>query len=217
MQRLRPPSSSPPRPIRSLSTRISGCALGVACFPAASGLAHAQGDQTIRRINPASLSPANGYTHVVEVSLGRTLYIAGQIALDSTGALVGAGDFAAQSQQVFANLRRALDSAGATFSDVVKLTMLSTDASKLSVVREIRARHLDHAQAPASTFMEVRGLARSEWLIEIEAIAVVRSARCRTVVRALWIPGATVCGSTSTRRLPDTSSPVTAAAETASR
>ena len=62
----------------------------------------------------------------------------------------------------------------AWFSDVVKLTILSTDASKLSVVREIRARYLDRAQAPASTFMEVRGLARSEWLIEIEAIAVVR-------------------------------------------
>ena len=102
------------------------------------------------------------------------IYIAGQVALDSTGTLVGVGDFAAQTEQVFANLRRALASAGATFSDVVKMTILSTDASKLSVVREIRARYLDRAQAPASTFMEVRGLARSEWLIENEAIAVVR-------------------------------------------
>ena len=158
----------------SLSTRISACALGLACLLTASGLAHAQGDQTIRRINPSSLSQPNGYTHVVEVSGGRTLYIAGQVALDSAGALVGAGDFAAQTEQVFANLRRALASAGATFSDVVKLTILSTDASKLSVVREIRARYLDRAQAPASTFMEVRGLARSAWLIEIEAVAVVR-------------------------------------------
>lgn len=158
----------------SLSARLSACALGVACSLAASSGAHAQGAPTIRRINPSSLSQPNGYTHVVEGSGGRTLYISGQVALDSTGAMVGAGDFAAQTEQVFANLRRALASAGATFTDVVKLTILTTDASKLSVLREIRARYIDRAHIPASTFMEVRGLARSEWLIEIEAIAVVR-------------------------------------------
>jgi 2-iminobutanoate/2-iminopropanoate deaminase len=149
-------------------------AMAITAVALTSGDADAQSAPTIRRINPPGLSKPTGYTHVVDVVGGRTVYISGQVALDSTGALIGPGDFAAQTEQVFANLRRALAAAGASFSDVVKLTILSTDASKVGIVRTVRDKYIDAAQVPASTFLEVRGLARADWLIEIEAIAVVR-------------------------------------------
>lgn len=127
-----------------------------------------------RFTNPPELSTPTGYTHVVDVPPGhRLVFIAGQVALDSTGALVGAGDFAAQTRQVFENLRRALAASGATFADVVKMTTYVTDASQTPVLREIRTGYLHMAAPPANTLVEVRRLARDEWLIEIEAIAAV--------------------------------------------
>src|SRR5262245_49289188 len=74
-------------------------------------------ETNVRFINRA---PA-GYSHVVEVRGGRTLYIAGQIAVDKDGNLVGRGDFRAQVKQVFENLKARLEEAGASFKDVVKL------------------------------------------------------------------------------------------------
>lgn len=136
--------------------------------------AHAQGAPTVRRINPPTLSTPTGYTHVVEASGGRTLYISGQVALDSTGALVGAGDFRAQTTQAMENLRRALAAGGATFADVVKINWYVTDATQVSVVRDVRARYITADRLPASTFVAVRALARPEWLIEIEAVAVAK-------------------------------------------
>ena len=62
-----------------------------------------------RFINPETLHPPFGYSHVVEVRAGRPVYIAGQVALDPTGALVGADDIRAQTRQVFDNLRAALE------------------------------------------------------------------------------------------------------------
>src|SRR5579863_10285527 len=62
----------------------------------------------IRRLNPAGLYPPNGYTHVVEATGGRTVYISGQVPMDANGNVVGAGDFRAQVTQVFENLKTAL-------------------------------------------------------------------------------------------------------------
>ena len=73
-------------------------------------------------INPPGLTAPNGYTHVVVTADRRTAYVAGQVAVDSTGKVVGVGDFKAQAEQVFANLRVALASVGASFGDVVKTT-----------------------------------------------------------------------------------------------
>jgi len=114
-----------------------------------------------------------GYSHVVEVRGGRTLYIAGQIALDDGGNLVGKGDLGAQVEQVFKNLEARLGEAGATFRDVVKLNYYLTDASDLQRLREIRNRYLDVEQPPASTLVVVKQLFREEFLVEIEAVAVV--------------------------------------------
>ncbi len=127
----------------------------------------------VRFLNPPSLSPPAGYSHVAEVTGGRIVFISGQVALDAYGTLVGAGDVAAQAQQVFANLNAALEAAGTGFAHVVKLTYFLTDASKIGLVREVRDRFVDPAHLPASTAVEVRRLVREDFLLEIDAVAVI--------------------------------------------
>jgi len=126
-----------------------------------------------RYINPPTLAHPTGYTHVVEASsTTRTIYISGQVALDSSGNVVGKGDMRTQAQQVFENLHIALRTVGAGFRDVVKLTYYIVDMSQMPVVREVRDKFVHREQLPASTAVEIRRLAREEFLIEIEAIAV---------------------------------------------
>jgi 2-iminobutanoate/2-iminopropanoate deaminase len=131
----------------------------------------------VRRINPPTLSPPTGYSHITIGPDGRTVHIAGQVALDANGQLVGAGDFRAQTAKVFDNLRLALEAVGASFDDVLKMTTLVTDASQVAAFREVRNTVLRADQFPANTFLEVRALARPEWLIEIEAVAMIRQTR----------------------------------------
>jgi enamine deaminase RidA (YjgF/YER057c/UK114 family) len=124
-------------------------------------------------INPRGLVTPTGYTHVVVAADRRTVYIAGQVAFDSTGKVVGGSDFTAQAEQVFANLQRALASVGGSFGDVVKMTTLITDVKNVPALREIRTRYLDPKEPPANTLV-VAQLVRPELLLEIEAIAVLR-------------------------------------------
>jgi reactive intermediate/imine deaminase len=127
----------------------------------------------VKRTNPPTLSAPTGYTHVVEVSgATRTIYISGQVALDASGSLVGAGDMKAQAEQVFKNLQAALAAAGAKFSDVVKMNTYLTDVQQAPAVREVRARYFG-ATTPASTLVQVVHLARPEFMLEIEVIAAV--------------------------------------------
>jgi len=121
---------------------------------------------------PAGVAPGPGYSHVVW-GTGRFVAVAGQIALDEHGDVVGAGDAQAQSRQVFANLRRCLAAAGATFADVVKLTYYVVDIGLLPVVRVARDECVDTDNPPASTAVQVSALARPELLLEVEAFAVV--------------------------------------------
>ena len=115
-----------------------------------------------------------GYSQVVEVRGGRTLYISGQVALDASGDLVGSGDFAAQLKQVFANLKARLDEAGASFNDVVKLNFYLLDASMLQLIRDIRDTYVNRDHPPASTLVVVKELFRPDLLIEVDAIAVTK-------------------------------------------
>lgn len=125
----------------------------------------------MEHINPDTLPAPRGYSHVVQATGGRTIYISGQVALDRTGAIVGAGDLRAQTRQVFENLKAALAAVGATFGDVAKITIFMLDVSQSQIVREIRADFLVAGREPASTLVEIRRLAREEFLIEIEAVA----------------------------------------------
>jgi enamine deaminase RidA (YjgF/YER057c/UK114 family) len=145
----------------------------LALLPLLSASAYAQ-TGTSTHLNPPGLAKPTGYTHVVVAPDRRTVYIAGQVAYDSTGKVVGAADFRAQAEQVFANLRRALGSVGASFGDLVKTTTLITDRKNLPILREVRNRYLDPEHPPASTLI-VAGLVRPELLLEIEAVAVLRS------------------------------------------
>jgi enamine deaminase RidA (YjgF/YER057c/UK114 family) len=125
----------------------------------------------IRFINPTTLATAPGYTQVVEVTHGRTIFIAGQIALDQSGKIVGQHDFRAQTQQVFENLKVALEAVGADFTCVVKLNIYVVDISQLPTLREVRDHYVNTQNPPASTLVEVRKLAREEFLLEVEAVA----------------------------------------------
>jgi enamine deaminase RidA (YjgF/YER057c/UK114 family) len=127
--------------------------------------------------NPDTLSKPNGYSHVAEVNDGKIIYIAGQVALDRAGNLVGKDDFRVQVQQVFENLKFAVEAAGGDFNSVVKLNYFcaeSVDPSAITVVREIRDKYVNLSNPPVSTFVVVKRLVRPEWMIEVEAVAVVK-------------------------------------------
>jgi enamine deaminase RidA (YjgF/YER057c/UK114 family) len=89
------------------------------------------------------------------------------------GCVVGIGDPLAQAEQVFANLGHALAAADATFADVIKLTVFTTDIAYLPVIRQVRDRHVNLTNPPTSTAVQVVALAWPELLLEIEALAVV--------------------------------------------
>ena len=126
----------------------------------------------IQLINPPSLPTVPGYSQVVTVAGGDLVFIAGQVSLDASGAVVGVGDFAAQARQTFQNLISALEAAGAGASNLIKLTTFVTDMSQLATFRAVRDQFLDPDHLPASTLVQVSRLFRQEFLIEIEAIAV---------------------------------------------
>lgn len=127
-----------------------------------------------RFLNPKTLAPPPGYTYVVDTSSpARTVYVAGQLGLDTENRLVGApGDFRAQAEQAFVNLKLALAAVGATMKDVVKINNYLTDMSHIGLFREVRDRHLNTKAPPASTTVAISQLARPGALFEIEAIAV---------------------------------------------
>ncbi len=92
---------------------------------------------------------------------------------DKDGNLVGRGDFRAQVKQVFENLKARLEEGGASFKDVVKLNYYLTDASDLQALRDTRNSYINTENPPASTLVVVKQLVREEYLVEIEAVAVV--------------------------------------------
>jgi enamine deaminase RidA (YjgF/YER057c/UK114 family) len=115
------------------------------------------------------------YSHVVVAAGARTVYIAGQVAMDGQGNLVGAGDLGAQTEQVMRNLGAALAAGGASFADVVKITTYVVDykPEMRPVIAKARTPFFAGREPPASTLVGISALAAPGWLIEIEAIAVV--------------------------------------------
>jgi reactive intermediate/imine deaminase len=118
----------------------------------------------------ATVATPAGFSHAVRA--GGLIFVSGQVPLDETGAVVGAGDVAAQTRQVFRNLGAVLEAAGATFADVVKLTFFVRDIGAIGAIRAIRDEFVDTADPPASSLVEVSGLFMPELLIEVEAVAV---------------------------------------------
>lgn len=129
----------------------------------------------IERINPKAISAPRGYSHIVMVTGGRTIYIAGQVSANADGDIVGKGDLKAQTHQVFENLKLALIAAGARPKDVVKknIYVVGLKPEDLPVIREIRNAFFAGFEPPASTLVGVTALAHPDYLIEIEAVAVI--------------------------------------------
>jgi 2-iminobutanoate/2-iminopropanoate deaminase len=116
--------------------------------------------------------PFSHYTDAVRA--GDLLFISGCVALDADGKLVGEGDVVGQARQVFENIGLCLSAAGATFADVVKLTTFLTDVEDRARINPVRQEFFGDAR-PASTLVEVSALVLPEFLIEVEAVAVVPS------------------------------------------
>jgi reactive intermediate/imine deaminase len=128
---------------------------------------------TARSLNPEGLpAPAGPYVHVTTSPPGELVFVAGQIALDADGNVVGAGDVEAQTRQVMENLGIALAAAGAGFGDVRKINSYVLDVGDYPKIAPIREAYLTEPY-PASTMVQVSGLLFPELLIEIEAIAVI--------------------------------------------
>ncbi len=124
--------------------------------------------------NPDGVAkPRSNYSQVARVPLGGAtlLFVSGQGPEDATGATVGVGDAAAQAAQVFANICTCLTAHGATMRDVVKLTVYLTDMTQRHHVAAARERFFPDT-APTSTAAEITRLAVDDWIIEIDAVAV---------------------------------------------
>ncbi|HYA34001.1 MAG TPA: RidA family protein [Candidatus Binataceae bacterium] len=125
-------------------------------------------------VNPETLLTPRGYTHSVAVEGARKLvFIAGQVAVDKEGNLVGAGDLKVQIKRAAENLIAALAGVGAKPSDIVKMNtyIVNYKQSDYSAMREARAVLFPQVDPPASTLIGVQSLAVEGLLVEIEAIA----------------------------------------------
>ena len=113
------------------------------------------------------------YTHVVTVSgTGKMIFVAGQLARDANGNLVGKGDMRTQIQQVGENIKTGLEAAGATLADIVKTNTFVTNYEEYSKHGDMRARYFGPA-TPTSTTVQISRLADPDAMVEIEAIAVI--------------------------------------------
>jgi enamine deaminase RidA (YjgF/YER057c/UK114 family) len=127
-------------------------------------------------LNPPNATPPAGmYSHVARVTPGELAFIAGQVAVDKTGAIVGAGNLAQQVEQVFANLGAILKDLGTDFESVAQLTTYLTSADSITGFMAARAalfpRLFPGGKHPPNTLLVVDRLVKPEFLIEIEAIA----------------------------------------------
>jgi len=116
--------------------------------------------------------PAGHYSHGV-IASGRLLFVAGQVALDEDGRLIGGDDAAAQAHQVLANLKRVIESAGGTMADVARTTLYLTRIADRGPVGKVREAFFP-SPPPANTLLVVAGLAQPEFLVEIDAIVPLR-------------------------------------------
>jgi enamine deaminase RidA (YjgF/YER057c/UK114 family) len=118
----------------------------------------------LKRVHPTA-----GYSHAAKA--GNTLYIAGQIAKDADGNLVGIGDLETQIRQAHTNLKHILEEAGGSLKNVVKLTTILTHYGYIEGYRKIRNEFFEEP-FPPNTLLIVESLAFPELMIEVEAIAV---------------------------------------------
>jgi enamine deaminase RidA (YjgF/YER057c/UK114 family) len=130
---------------------------------------------TLEHPRPQGLLHNAAFSQVVAAAGRRTIYTAGQVSIDERGELVGAGDLAAQTEQAMRNVGLALAAAGANFGDIVKITtyVVNYKPEDRVAIGKARTPFFAKGAPPASSLVGVSALALPEWLVEIEAIAVV--------------------------------------------
>jgi len=121
-------------------------------------------------ISPKNVHWPRGYSHAIKC--GNTIYVAGQIAFDEEGKLVGEGDVVAQTERAYENLKRVLEAAGASILDIVLMRIYTMDLEGFNKTAEIRRKYFGK-HFPATTLIVVKGLDEPGTLIEVEVIAVV--------------------------------------------
>ena len=126
--------------------------------------------------NPASVAPPMKphYSNSIRTDSGPLLFIAGQVALDADGKLVGEGDIRAQTTQVLENIRAIVAANGGTMADIAQVTVYVRDIEAFDAVSDIRESYFP-SEGPASAIVEVSALAWPEFLIEIAAVAALPS------------------------------------------
>ena len=132
-----------------------------------------QSNRTI--LKPHGIAPPAGkYSHAAVVNNKKLLFVAGQIATDSNGELVGEGDAESQTRQVFVNIKTVLKNAGATFNDVVEFTYYIVKRSTIQPFLEARTSIFEeeypNGDFPPATLIIVDGLVREELLLEVSAV-----------------------------------------------
>ena len=118
--------------------------------------------------------PSGPYSHGTRISLSEAdlIFVSGQVSLDAKGNTVGKGDIVLQTEQVLKNLQSVLEASGTSLAHVVKVTVFLRNMEHRNAVAEVRKCFFKD-NLPASTLVEVSKLAHQDWLVEIEAIAVV--------------------------------------------
>ncbi|MGI8925040.1 MAG: RidA family protein [Tepidiformaceae bacterium] len=123
-------------------------------------------------VRPEGMLISPAYSHAV-VKTGTPVFIAGQVALDGDGKLVGEDDAGLQAAQALENLGTVVAACGGTVDDIVKLTVFTTDLSFRRAIGQARAKFFTEGELPASTFLVVSSLAEPRFLVEIEAVAMI--------------------------------------------
>jgi reactive intermediate/imine deaminase len=121
-------------------------------------------------VSPELATP-NGHFSQATTAAGRLVFISGMTARSADGAITGVGDVTAQTHQVCQNLQAAVEAAGGTLDDIARVDVYVRDIGDFDAIHAVRRQYFTGV-APASTMVEVSGFVKDEYLIEINAIAV---------------------------------------------
>jgi enamine deaminase RidA (YjgF/YER057c/UK114 family) len=125
-------------------------------------------------LEPAGIAPPpEPYSHAIRC--GDTVYIAGQVAFDENNEIVGIGDPRRQAEQVWHNIGLAVEAAGGTLADVVKITIFLKDVRQAPAEISVRERLFESGRYPICTLVQVANLGLPDLLMEVDAVAVLRS------------------------------------------
>ena len=129
----------------------------------------------VKFINPSSSSTPRSYSQAAIIDLGncKMIIISGQTALDAQGNLIGKGDMAKQTEQVFLNIKKIVTDLGGTMDNIVKTGIFLVDASQIQAFRDTRNKFINLKNPPTSTLIHVNDLFSDDILLEIEATAII--------------------------------------------